>query len=73
MAQTGMTANWTTIRNTALPNADPAAIYQAMPIAPPARNPALDHRLRPSQSAPHSDRTKFQKIKICSAIDFLTH
>ncbi len=28
------------VRNTALPNADQAAIYQAMPIAPPARNPA---------------------------------
>ncbi len=62
MAQTGLTASWTTIRNvlrtlprittafarpdgrrlhvrnTALPNADQAAIYQAMPIAPPARN-----------------------------------
>ena len=36
--QTGLTASWTTIRNTALPNADPAAIYQAMQIAPPARN-----------------------------------
>jgi len=26
------------IRNTALPNADPAALYHAMPIAPPAPN-----------------------------------
>ncbi len=64
MAQTGLTASWTTIRNalrtlprittafarpdgrrvhirnTALPNADQAAIYHAMQIAPPARNPA---------------------------------
>jgi len=64
MAQTGMTASGTTIRNalrtlprittafarpdgrrlhvrnTALPNADPAAIDPAMPIAPPARTPA---------------------------------
>ncbi len=62
MAQTGMTASWTTIRNvlrtlprittafarpdgrrvhirnTAIPNADQAAIYQAMQIAPPAPN-----------------------------------
>ena len=65
MAQTGLTASWTTIRNvlrtlpritpafarpastqdrrvhirnTALPNADPAEIYQAMQIGPPARN-----------------------------------
>ena len=66
MAQTGMTASWTTIRNalrtlprittafarpdgrpdgrrvhirnTALPNADQAAVYHAMQIAPPARN-----------------------------------
>ncbi|MCY4301518.1 MAG: hypothetical protein OXC68_15655, partial [Aestuariivita sp.] len=62
MAQTGLTASWTTIRNvlrtlprittafarpdghrlhvrnTALPNADQAAIYNAMQIGPPARN-----------------------------------
>jgi len=38
MAQTGLTASGTTIRNTALPKADPAAVYQAMPIGPPARN-----------------------------------
>ncbi len=62
MAQTGLTASWTTIRNalrtlprittafarpdgrrvhvrnTALPNADQAAIYQAMQIASPAPN-----------------------------------
>lgn len=63
MAQRGMTASWTTVRNvlrslprvtttfarpdgrrvrvrnTALPNADRAAVYQAMRIAPPAPNP----------------------------------
>jgi len=51
MTQKGLTASGTTIRNTALPKVDPAAIDHAMPIAPPAPNPAQDDRLNPLESA----------------------